>query len=85
MYKKKTESQLPPKLPPLNNNFKGSHLDINKLLKLKEDLVFENKNGSRRSLVFEKKSVYTHEEVVQLLIRLDNLWEEGTKKYDYIM
>ena len=84
MNLKRPDTPYPPKLPPLKKGFKGSDLDLNGLLKIKEEVIFENKNCSRKSLIFQKKASYNHIEVIELLEKLDSLWEDNNNRnYDY--
>ena len=67
------------KLPPLEKNFDGSHLELNKLpklgnIKIKDNQIFFiNDKGNRQSLVFKNKNNYSQDELIKLLEELDNL------------
>ncbi len=74
------------KLPPLKTNFNGSELNLNNLLKKDNKTYYANEQGSRESLVFDTKITYSYADVIELLSKLDKLWEEtkSTSEYDYV-
>tara|TARA_Y100000389_G_C17466048_1_gene525638 strand:+ start:79 stop:336 length:258 start_codon:yes stop_codon:yes gene_type:complete len=83
MNNKRPSTPMPKKLPPLKTKFKGSSLELNNLTKISEPIIFRNENGNRLSLELEKKEYYSYNEVIELLERLDHLWENDKKNYDY--
>ena len=78
MNYKRPSTPIPPKLPPLKEAFKGRRPE------LKDDFIFKNNNNYREPLLFQKKINYTHNDIIELLEKLDNLWLEKRPKYDYI-
>lgn len=72
------------KLPPLNKNFEGSELDLTKLANNNNTTNFINNKGYRLSLSFDTKLTYSYAEVVELLEKLDRLWEDTTKPPNFI-
>ena len=68
----------PPKLPPLKEGFNGRRPE------LKDDFIFKNNGNHREPLVFHKKINYTHHDIIELLEKIDKLWEDRRPKYDYI-
>ena len=51
---------------------------------LKDSFIFKNNNNYREPLLFQKKINYTHNDIIELLEKLDNLWLDRRPKYDYI-
>ena len=56
------------KLPPLENKFNGSDLNLNQYVVLKETHCY---NGKKLGFTFDKKENYTFKEVLELLERYD--------------
>ena len=73
------------KLPPLENTSKG--IDIT-LIKPSTDgnTYFTHVGSSRKTLKFKTNQTYSYNEVIELLGKLDILWEEkdDNKSPDYI-
>lgn len=65
------------KLPPLSDATTTS-IKMNKIIKTSEnDTCFVKPSGERKSLVFKTQISYSYQEVLDLLSKLDNLWQES--------
>ncbi len=72
------------KLPPLIKKFEGSELDLTKLNNTDNITNFINNHGYRLSLSFNTKLTYSYAEVIELLEKLDRLWEDTRKTHNFI-
>ena len=65
------------KLPPLSEATTTS-IKMNQIIKTSEnDTCFIKPSGERKSLVFKTQISYSYQEVLDLLSKLDNLWQES--------
>ena len=65
------------KLPPLPEATTTS-IKMNQIIKTSEnDTCFIKPSGERKSLVFKTQISYSYQEVLDLLSKLDNLWQES--------
>jgi len=71
------------RLPPLEQKFKGSELNLSNLVKSNDETTFMNEKGFRKSLVFKTQNTYSFVDVVELLSKLDKLWEETKISNNY--
>ena len=71
------------KLPPLDNKFKGSELNLSCLIKNNNDTIFINEKGFRKSLIFKTQNTYSFTDVVDMLSKLDKLWEDTKSGHNY--
>ena len=70
-------SRLNRKLPPLHEATTTS-INMNQMVKtLDNDTCFIKPTGERKSLVFKTQISYSYQEVLDLLSKLDNLWQEN--------
>jgi hypothetical protein len=70
------------KLPPISEA-KSTSINMNQIVKnSNNDTCFIKPTGERRSLIFNTQISYSYQEVLDLLSKLDNLWEESTSKQD---
>ena len=63
------------KLPPLAAE--GPKVKLEQISRGPEDTCFLKPSGDRQSLAFKTKLTYSYQEVIDLLMQLDALWEEG--------
>jgi len=65
------------KLPPLNS-VKHTDIVMNQIVKnINNETCFLKPSGERSSLIFDTKLTYSYQEVLDLLAKMDKLWEEG--------
>ena len=76
------QSKFNRKLPPLSE-VKPTSINMNQVVKNSDnDTCFIKPTGERKSLIFKTQISYSYQEVLDLLSKLDNLWEESTSKQD---
>ena len=71
------------RLPPLEQNFKGSELNLSNLVKNKDETTFMNEKGFRKSIIFKTQNTYSYADLIELLSKLDKLWEETKQGHNY--
>ena len=70
-------SKLNRKLPPLSEATTTS-INMKQIAKTSDnDTCFIKPTGERKSLVFKTQIAYSYQEVLDLLSKLDGLWEES--------
>ena len=67
------------KLPPLSDaTATTTSINMNQIVKNSDnETCFIKPTGERKSLVFKTQISYSYQEVLDLLSKLDNLWEES--------
>ena len=67
------------KLPPLSDTKKTS-INMNQFVKnYDNETCFINPTGERKSLVFKTQISYSYQEVLDLLSKLDGLWQDSAR------